>query len=322
MKKTIVSSSVLLLTAVIWGFAFVAQVLGADYADAFTFNGVRFLLGAVSLIPVIFIFEREKMTREKWKMTALASLISGCILFCASSLQQYGIELLSNPGKAGFISGLYMVLTPILNLLIFRKRTGITVWVAVITSVVGLYLLCYDGKENGFSFGLGEAVLLIGAVLWAFHILSVDYSVAHISPLKFSCGQFLICGFLNVLCELLFGGTGFAGIAEAKWSILYCGLLSVGVAYTGQVIGQKLCDDPSRAALLLSSESLFSVIGGVLWNAIPLTTVKVENNINVYTVIGCALIFFSIVFSQLDLGNLRIKKQKNLPKDENPTAAH
>ena len=298
MKKTIGSSAILLLTAFIWGLAFVAQTKGASYMDTFTFNASRFLLGAVSLLPVALLFEKDHPSREKKKKTFFGASMAGIVLFTASALQQYGAGITFNPGKAGFITGLYTVLTPIFYFVIFRRKTGIQTWIGAVFAVVGLYMLCFDGTF-GFSFGLGEAVLLIGAFFWAGHIIVVDRFVDSVSPLKFACEQFFVCAALNLIFALIFEKPSFTDIWAGKWAVLYCGVFSVGVAYTCQIIGQKLCSDPSRAAILLSSESLFSLLGAIVWNALPFVTTKVENTLTAYGMIGCALIFIAIIMAQL-----------------------
>ena len=178
MKSKLTSTVMLFSTAIIWGFAFVAQVLGSDHVEPFTFNGIRFLLGSVSLIPVYSFFEKEQDLspadrRARHKRTALCALLGGLCLFIAAGLPQYGAALTRDPGKGGFITGLYTVLTPVFYFLIFRKRTGWNTWLGCILATVGLYLLCIRPGE-GTMFGLGELVLLLGAFFWAGHILLVD----------------------------------------------------------------------------------------------------------------------------------------------------
>ncbi len=298
MKKQVLSSAVLLGTAFVWGISFVAQVLGSRYLDPFTFNASRFLLGGIVLIPVCFLFERKKTEKGKKHHTLLASLVGGCMLFLASLLQQFGIEMTENPGKAGFITGLYTVLTPILYFLFFRRKSGIFTWIGAILAVVGLYLLCFDGNAS-FSFGLGEFLLLIGAVFWAFHIIVVDTIAADCPPLHFSSGQFLVCGLLNLVISFFFGSPSVEAIMLGMPAILFCGLLSTVVGYTGQTIGQKLSDNPTRAAILLSTESVFSAVGGLVWNVVVTAELQVEEVVNLYGIIGCLVIFVAILLSQI-----------------------
>lgn len=286
--KKFKSIILLVITAIIWGLAFVAQEVGAEYVGTFTYNGVRFTLGALSLIPVILLFEREKLDKAQFKKLAFASLITGTVLFAASALQQYGVELGTPAGKAGFITGLYTVIVPIMSLVVFRRRTNLYVWIGAVLAVCGLLLLNLDEKFT-LSFGAGEISLFIGAIVWAVHILVIDKFVGEVSPLKFSMGQFVVCAAESMVCALLFEDISLSGIQMAAVPILYGGILSVGVAYTCQALGQK-DSDPTAAAIVLSMESIFSVIGGVL---------ILNAYMEIQGYIGCALIFGGIVLAQL-----------------------
>lgn len=293
----------LLTTAMIWGFAFVAQARCGEIG-AMTFNGLRFMLGAVSLLPVCLLFEKEKggdgsERKQKRKKTIIGALIAGTVLFIASGLQQIGIVYTGNPGKSAFITGLYTALTPVLNALLFRRKTPWNSWLGVALATVGLYLLCLNPKE-GFSFAFGETVLLIGAFFWAGHILVVDRFVSVVNPLRFSCWQFFVCGAENLLFSLFFERPTAEDVTGALWPILYCGLLSVGVAYTCQIIGQKM-SNPTFAAVVFSTESVFAAVGGVLWNLITPDSLHVNQQITPVGVIGCCVIFAGIVLSQIDL---------------------
>ena len=290
-SKQIRATFLLLLTAVIWGLAFVAQEVGAEYLGTFSFNGIRFMLGALSLTPVIFFFERERIDRGRWKKLLGSSLIAGTVLFLASALQQYGVQLGTPAGKAGFITGLYTVIVPILSLILFRRRTHVLVWAGAVLAVAGLLLLNLDENFN-LRIGAGECCLIAGSVMWAVHILVIDRFVASVSPLKFSMGQFIVCGAESLFCALLWEEISLPAVQAAAVPLFYGGIMSVGVAYTCQALGQK-DSDPTVAAIVFSMESVFSVIGGVLilhahmaWQAYA----------------GCALIFAGIVISQLTPG--------------------
>lgn len=282
----------LLLTAIIWGLAFVAQEVGAEYLGTFSFNGIRFLLGAVSLVPVILLFEREHMDGTKLKKLLAASGIAGTVLFLASSLQQYGVQLGTPAGKAGFITGLYTVIVPLLSFLLFRKKTNGFVWLGAVLAVRGLLLLNLD-EHFTLSIGAGEICLLCGSVMWAVHILVIDKFVNDVSPLKFSQVQFIVCGLESLFCALLWEDITWTSVQMAAVPLLYGGLMSVGVAYTCQALGQK-DSDPTVAAIIFSMESVFSVIGGVLilhahmvWQAY----------------VGCGLILAGIILAQQKAGN-------------------
>ena len=297
MKKSGLLTVVLLLTtAMIWGFAFVAQVLGMDHVGSFTLNGTRFALGVVSLLPVVLIFEKGRVGREERIRTVRASILAGVVLFCASTSQQIGIELNRSAGVAGFLTGLYVVLVPIAGFLLFRKRTGRNVWIGAICALIGLSLLCFKPGE-GFSFGWGEVLLLIGAFFWTAHILVIDRVSVNVRSLHFAWGQFAVCAALGLICMFLFEEPTLEGIWNAKWAIAYCGILSVGVAYTLQIIAQKRAD-PTLAVVILSTESVFSAIGGVLFG---------NDSISLVGYVGCAFIFAGILVSQLVFKRKRSK---------------
>ena len=294
MRARISSLAVLLLTAMIWGFAFVAQVQGMDYIEPFTLNGVRFCIGALSLIPVVLIFERGRVDAAERKRTLMASLVAGIILFCASSLQQFGIMVTGSAGVAGFITGLYTVLIPIACYIFFKQKTGINVVIGAVFATVGLFLLCYRVGE-GLYFGLGELLLLIGSLFWTAHVMVIDKMGKSIRSLHFSMGQFAVCGILGLIFMFIFEEPSVGAIIDAKWSILYCGVLSAGVAYTLQVVAQKKAE-PTMAAIVLSTESMFSAIGGVMFGIDELT---------VFGYVGCGLMFAGIVVSQITFGRKR-----------------
>ncbi len=287
MKTKIKSTILLFLTAIIWGFAFVAQRVGAEFVGAFTFNGVRFFLGTLSLIPVILFFEREKLDKTKFIKILIPGIIAGTVLFIASTLQQYGVEITQSAGKAGFLTGLYTVLVPLIRFVMGKKTSIFTLFGAVF-AVFGLFFLCMTGNE--FSFGIGDVVLIIGAFFWAGHILVVDKYVNDISPLKFSLVQFLVCGILSMIFAFILEDIEFAAIKSAGIPILYGGLMSVGVAYTCQILGQK-DSDPTFASIVFSTESVFSAIGGAL---------LLNEIMSGRGYLGCILIFIGIVLSQLN----------------------
>ena len=299
MKTKLKSTILFFLTAIIWGFAFVAQRVGAEFVGAFTFNGVRFMLGACSLIPVILLFEREKIDLKLLKNNVLPGILAGVVLFIASTLQQYGVEITQSAGKAGFLTGLYTVLVPLIRF-VMGKKTSVLTFVGAIFAVTGLFFLCMTGDE--ISFGIGDIVLIIGAFFWAGHILVVDKFVHTTSPLKFSLIQFIICGILSLIFAVILEDIEFSAIKSAGIPILYGGIMSVGVAYTCQILGQKE-SDPTFASIVFSTESVFSAIGGAL---------LLNEIMSGRGYLGCVLIFIGIVLSQLNLDSITklIKKQK------------
>lgn len=299
MKTKVKATILLFLTAIIWGFAFVAQRVGAEFVGAFTFNGVRFMLGACSLVPVILLFEREKIDFKLLKNNVLPGILAGVVLFIASTLQQYGVEITQSAGKAGFLTGLYTVLVPLIRF-VMGKKTSVLTFIGAIFAVTGLFFLCMTGDE--ISFGLGDVVLIIGAFFWAGHILVVDKFVHITSPLKFSLIQFVICGFLSLIFAFILEDIEFSAIKSAGIPILYGGIMSVGVAYTCQILGQKE-SDPTFASIVFSTESVFSAIGGAL---------LLNEIMSGRGYFGCVLIFIGIVLSQLNADSITklIKKQK------------
>ncbi len=299
MRKTKISSIALLfLIAMIWGFAFVAQVDGVKYIGSFTMTGVRFAIGVVSLTPVVLFFERGKRDKTERKRTVIASLLAGSVLFLASTFQQIGIEKTGSAGVAGFITGLYTVLIPVACFLFFKQKTGLNVWLGALLGISGLFMLCYKTGE-GFSFGVGELLLFIGALFWTAHVIIIDRFAKKIRPLHFSWGQFIVCAFLGLVSMFIFEEPTVGGILDAKWAILYCGVLSVGVAYTLQVVAQRRAD-PTFAAIVLSTESVFSAIGGALFGI---------DKISALGYVGCAVIFMGIVLSQIDFSVIKKKKK-------------
>ncbi len=290
MKSKIISLGLLILTAAIWGFAFVAQVWGMEYVKPFTLNGVRFAVGTVALLPVALFFERGRTGSEERRKTVVASLLAGVVLFVASTLQQMGIERTGSAGVSGFITGLYTVLVPIACYIFFKQKTGICVCLGAICATVGLFLLCYKVGQ-GFSFGVGELLLLVGALFWTAHVIIIDRLGKDLRPLHLSLGQFSVCAVLGLVFMLLLETPTLGSVWQARWAILYCGVLSVGVAYTLQVVAQKRCD-PSVAAIVLSSESMFSALGGIIFKIDRLT---------VFSALGCIMMFLGIVISQIKI---------------------
>ncbi len=293
MTKTQLKANILLLlTAAIWGLAFVAQKVGAEHVGAFTYNGIRFALGSISLIPLILFLNKKKgeneetknNDRDSLKLTVKAGIIAGCALFIATSLQQMGV-MGTTAGKAGFITGLYMVIVPILGLFL-KQKVNKSTWIGIVIAIIGLYLLSIN---EDFSISNGDLLVLIGSVGWAIHILLIDNFTKKIDPLKLSSIQFATCSILSLVMAIIFEDINMVGISGAMVSILYGGLLSVGVAYTLQVVAQKNAK-PSHAAILLSMESVFGALGGAMF---------LGERIGARGLVGCILIFIAIIISQL-----------------------
>ncbi len=299
MSKKFKANLLMMLTAMIWGFSFISQLLGFDYMGPFTFNAVRFVMGALSLIPVILIF--EKIDDKPLKHTIVSGIIAGTILFTASSLQQYGIMITQSAGKSAFITGLYTVLVPFIAVF-FGKKTKINTWIGAVIVIVGLYLLSFS---NGISsIGIGDIVLLIGAVFWALHIIFIDLNGNKIYSLRFAMIQFLTSSLLSFIVAFLIEDVSWQGILDGRYTVLYSGLMSVGVAYTCQIIGQKHAD-PATSAIILSFESFFGAIGEAIFFTFIMTS-RDYVPLTVKNYIGCAIMFVGIIVSQL---NIKLKNK-------------
>lgn len=308
-NRNIKYSLLLILTALIWGFAFVAQSVSMEYIEPFTFNCIRSIMGGIVLLPLMAVLDlknKQQLTRQSAsanlnkapdmseesnkfftknrKTLLLAGLLCGTALFIASNLQQIGI-MYTTVGKAGFITALYIVMVPILGLF-FKKKVRGFVWIGVILSVIGLYLLC---MSEGFSFGRGDFLLLLCAFFFSIQILIVDYYSPKVDGVKLSCIEFFVCGILSGVCMFLFETPSLNQIWMTKIPLLYAGVLSCGVGYTLQIIGQQKVN-PTVASLLLSLESVFSALAGFLILGQTLSGRELA---------GCILMFVAIVLAQL-----------------------
>jgi len=290
-NKSLTANLLLILTAAIWGFAFVAQRVGSQYVGAFTFNGIRFALGALSLIPlIIFLGKRKEKIEESknppnFKNTLIPGILVGRILYIGATLQQVGL-FYTTVGNASFITGLYMVFVPIIGIFL-KHKIGKNSWIGVILAIIGLYLLSIN--EN-FSISYGDFLEVIGAIFWAIHILTIDNFTKRVDPLKLSFIQFATCSILSLTTAFIFEDITMTGISSALIPILYGGLLSVGVAYTLQVVAQKNAK-PSHAAIILSMESVFGAIGGAI---------LLRESMSGRGYVGCGLILAGILVSQIN----------------------
>ena len=278
----------LFMAALIWGFAFAFQSQGMDHMGPLTFNGVRFLIGAVVLVPVIFLFkkpgEKKKVTKKDIIVTVLGGIVCGLCLFVASSLQQFGIQYTS-VGKAGFLTTLYIILVPIIGIF-FKRKVSVFVWLGAILSVIGMYLLCVS---ETMSINKGDIFAFCCAIVFAFHILSVDYFAPKTNGVVLSCLQFLTSGICAMICAFIFERPTMSEIVNGIVPLLYVGVMSSGVAYTLQILGQKNAD-PTIASLIMSLESAVSVLGGWL---------ILHQKLTVKELIGCLLMFIAVIGVQL-----------------------
>ncbi len=297
----------LTLTALIWGFAFIAQSMGASIG-AFTFLASRSWLGALILLPVIAWADRSRAqkgeaygwatTKEERRFVLKGGLTCGFFLFAASAAQQMAMTLHASTAKAGFITAMYVVLVPIVGMA-FGKKTGGQIWVCVAMSVVGLYLLC---MTNGFEgVAPSDLLLLLCAFLFTFQILSVDHFSPQMDCIRLSLLQFLTTATLATLCAFLFETPRISEILACAGPILYCGILSSGVAYTLQIIAQKDLK-PAIASITMCLESVFAAVGGFL---------VLQQVLTLREAAGCALIFFAVVLAQIPLDLHRRKTAKS-----------
>lgn len=295
MKQQIKSSLILLLTATIWGVAFVAQSVGMEYIGPFTFNAIRCVLGGLVLIPVILVLKKKKeigaenQEKEDKKTLWTGGIACGVILCIASNLQQFGI-MEASVGKSGFFTALYIVMIPVIGIFI-GKRPGIKLWFCVALAVVGMYLLCM--KDGSFTIEQADIMLLLCALAFSFHILVVDYFSPKVGGVKMSCIQFFVCGVLSAV-GMLFTETPDISNIQAAWlPLLYAGLLSCGVGYTLQIVGQKGIN-PVIASLIMSLESVISALAG--W-------VILGQVLSPKEILGCVLMFVAIIITQIPIGN-------------------
>jgi len=287
---TLKADALLLLAAAIWGSGFVAQRIGAQHVGPMTFNAARLAIGALVLLPIIRARESVGQRHKPGSPAGAAGVylrggvIAGLVLFFGVGLQQKGMEF-TPAGKAGFITGLYVVLVPIMGLFV-RQCTHINTWAGAVLSLIGLYLLSMVGV---LEVNPGDCYILASAVVWAVHVLLIGWLSPRADPLKLAAAQFAIASGLSLIGALLFEEIGAKSLTAAGWAILYSGLLSVGVAFTLQVVGQRRAP-PAHAAILLGCEAVFAALLGWLILSESLTAREIA---------GCGLMFLGIVVSQL-----------------------
>ena len=284
-----------ILAAFIWGTAFVAQDMCADSIGTFTFNATRYFIAVLALLVVILISDSLKKDKPSLspiqkkaanKQLWLGGLCCGAALAVASNFQQAGMVAGTDSGKAGFLTALYVVLVPIFGLF-FKRKVNLSTWIAVVLSVVALYLLCIKGE---FSFAPGDLLILVCAVCFAVHILVIDHFTAFCDGVKLSCIQFLFAGIISAICMFIFENVDFAAILSCTLPLLYVGIFSCGVGYTLQILAQK-DSNPTVVTILLSLESVFAVIAGAI---------ILQQQMSVREYIGCAVMFAAVILAQIE----------------------
>jgi len=284
---TVKSDLILLLTAAIWGFAFVAQRVGMDYVGPFTYNGVRFALGSLTLVPLLLAGRGEAGSPAlptTGRIFICGGGALGAVLFVAASLQQVAL-LYTTAGKAGFITGLYVVMVPILGLL-WHQHPSAGTWAGAGLAAVGLYLL---SVTETFRMEYGDLLVLASAVFWSFHVLMVGWLSPRTRPVELAFYQFSVCSVLSLITAVFIETVAWASIWAAAVPIIYGGVLSVGVAYTLQVVAQRSAH-PAHASILMSLEAVFAAVGG--WMLLGETLSLREG-------VGCGLMLAGMLASQL-----------------------
>ncbi|RKI81680.1 DMT family transporter [bacterium 0.1xD8-71] len=306
MTKELRNSLCLILTALVWGVAFVAQRQGGATAGPYTFNCIRSLMGAVVLLPVIRFLDgrtenHKPQTQQDKRRLWIGGILCGAVLFVASTFQQMGMYYGTTAGKAGFLTACYILLVPVLGIFV-GKKCHWNVWVGILTAVVGLYFLCLT---EGFSFYVSDVLVLLCAVCFSVHIMVIDYFSPLVDGVRMSCIQFLICGVLGLVpmigVEVIRAPGGLQGWMQmfGGWEVwiplLYAGIMSCGVGYTLQIIGQNGIN-PAIASLLMSLESVFSVLAGML---------ILHETMTGREILGCVLVFGAVIFAQMSPGDWR-----------------
>lgn len=289
-QGTLKADLLLLLTAAIWGFAFVAQRVGMEHIGPFLFNGIRFALGSLSLLPLIYLGMGNGRAESVLAVSTgrgskiAGAALAGLVLFGGASLQQIGI-VYTTAGKAGFITGLYVILVPIIGLRLGRETSAGT-WIGAVLAVTGLYLLSVTRQ---LTIDKGDFLVLLSAFMWAAHVLWISWLSPRMNPLVLASSQFAICSLLSLLTAWAVEPVFLPSILAAAVPILYGGLGSVGIAYTLQVVAQRDAH-PAHASILLSMEGAFAVLGGWL---------MLHETLSLRGLMGCALMLSGMLMSQL-----------------------
>ncbi len=290
MKNNLKGNIILFITAIIWGISFVSQSVGMDYIEPNTFIGIRTTLGGLVLLPFIYFKDRRLKNQGIYKKTNLKKLlkygfICGLFLCMASTLQTYGLKY-TTTAKSGFLTALYIIFVAVFGALCGKKLT-LKIYLGITISVLGMYFLCLYGSD--LSFNMGDLLTIICAVFFAGQILFIDKFVHEVDGVKLSCTQFFVCGIINLVLMFIIEQPNMANIMSCATSILYSGIMSCGVAYTLQIVGQKY-SEPTSASIIMSLESVFAAISGwiILSEAMSFTQM-----------LGSALMFLAIVLVQL-----------------------
>ena len=289
--KKLKGNLLILIAAIIWGTSFVSQKVGMETIKPSTFNSIRLLIGAIFLTPVIMVndsIKRKKgipSEKKNSKDLAIAGVLCGIFLCIATTLQNWGM-MYTTSGKSGFITAMYIIFVPFIGLLLKRKLPKI-VYLSCFIATVGLYLLC--GVKDGLNFNKGDLITLVCAVFFSFHILTIDHYSPKVDGIRLSALQFYVAGLINFVMMIIFDKPDISLILACTIPILYSGIFSSGIAYTLQIIGQKYAD-PASASILMSLESVFALLSGMI---------LLNETITISELIGCVLMFVAIIINTL-----------------------
>lgn len=304
---------ILLLTSFIWGLSFVAQSLGVETVDAFTFMGIRTTMGAFVLLPIILVKDfalSKKLSKEELalkkksdKKTFIYGIILGVILCFASNFQQYAFYY-STGGKIAFITATYMFLVPLASFIFFRKKIPLSTWICIFSGFIGLYFLSFpEGKFN--SVNKGDIFAFCSAIFFCIQILAIDRFSFECDGIKLACVQFFTCGIITLILMFIFEKPNYLGIRQAALPLLYSGIMSCGIAFTLQIIGQKYCD-ATIGSLAMCMESVFAVIT---------SAIILGEKLKPKEIFGCMIMFLSIVISQVvDIIRNKKSEKKSVAK--------
>ncbi|MBQ6626016.1 MAG: DMT family transporter [Ruminococcus sp.] len=304
-KRKLFANLALLTAALVWGVAFVQQEQAAQYVGTFTVNALRSFVAVIALIPLILITSKKsgrpilERTKADRKLLITAGVLCGTFLCISSNIQQFGISLYPSDAaisaRSGFLTALYVIFVPILGLF-FKRKVGLNVWISALVAILGLYLLCGSSGISGIY--LGDIVVLCCAVSFSFQILCVDHFISRVDAVKLATLQFLTCGVLSLVLMVVFERPSLESIMQASRYILYLGIMSSGVGYTLQIIGQKYSDNPTVASIIMSLESVFAALGG--W-------ILLNKSLALIEIIGCVVVFAAIVLAQLPTKKEKLK---------------
>ncbi len=306
-REAVTSDALLLITAAIWGFAFTAQRAGMDFIGPFLYSGIRFLMGAAVLAPIWLFSSRRKALGAKalgakaprpnppedasLSKLLKAGTVAGMFLFCGVNLQQVGL-LYTTAGKAGFITGLYVIIVPFFGLFL-RQRAPAGTWIGAVFAVTGLYLLSF---ADVFEVNTGDVLMLGSAFCWALHLHAISRFAASVDSVKLATVQYFFCGALSLFIAVFIEPVSLQAILDAVIPLLYGGACSVGIGYTLQVIAQKSAPT-THAAIIMSLESVFAALGGFL---------ILGETLSPRGLVGCGLMLCGMIISQVYIGRTRV----------------